>query len=186
MDFLPSSFNPNYNHHIIIRHFKTKDDKINYSKCYLEAIPYIKFIKSYINKYNIQEVEIYTSSYDRTLITSLILYIELNELFENIIIQKPVLNKNLDREVNSLKHQLIINNFKSNYKTKGKLHINITHSSVYLKVFSGLLMGMNDNVDINKVINDTYIHTHSLSYLSDLDKEVKYGFNIKMEVSKNI
>lgn len=173
--------NIKHNHQILIRHFKTKDDKINYSKCYLESIPYIKFIKSYIDKYNIHEVEIHTSSYERTLITALILYIELSELFKNITVQKPVLNKFLDRQINSLKHPVILNNFKCNYKTKGKLFINITHSSIYIKVFSGLLLGMNENVDINKVINDTYIHTHSLSYLSDLDKEVKYGYNFKME-----
>ena len=45
------------NHHIIIRHFKTKNDKINYSKCYDESKPYIKFIKSYIEKNNIKEIE---------------------------------------------------------------------------------------------------------------------------------
>ena len=35
------------NHHVIIRHFKTRNDKINYSRCYDEATPYIDFLKSY-------------------------------------------------------------------------------------------------------------------------------------------
>ena len=175
--------NINHNHHIIIRHFKTKNDKLNYSKSYNEAVPYINFLKSYIEKYNINEVIIYTSSYERTLMTSLIIYIELKEILNHkIYIQKPVLNKYLERQTNKTKHQSIVNHFKSAYNSKGVLVINITHSSIYLKVFHGLLQGMNnEDLDINKIVDDTHIHSHSLSFLTDISSEVKYGFNIKME-----
>ena len=173
----------NNNHHIIIRHFKTKNDKLNYSKSYDEAVPYINFLKSYIEKYNINEVIIYTSSYERTLMTSLILYIELKEILNyKIHIQKPLLSKYLERQTNKFKQQSIVNHFKSDYNTKGKLIINITHSSIYLKVFHGLLQGMNsEDLDINKLVDNIHIHSHSLSFLTDISSEVKYGFNIKME-----
>ncbi len=175
--------NTEENHHIIIRHFKTKNDKIDYTKCYEEAIPYIKFIKSYIEKNNITEIEFNTSIYDRTLMTSLILFIELSEsVGDKYYIKKPVVSKYLERQTNHIKQQNVINYFKSKYKTKGKLIISITHSSIYLKVFTGLIIGMNnDNVDIDTIVQEKHIHSHSLSYLTDKGDEVKYGFNIKME-----
>ena len=175
--------NTNENHHIIIRHFKTKNDKIDYTKCYDEAIPYIKFIKAYIEKNNITEIEFNTSTYDRTLMTSLILFIELSDsLDHNYNITKPVSNKYLERQTNHMKQQSIVNHFKSKYKTKGKLIISVTHSSIYLKVFTGLIIGMNESdVDIDSIIEEKHIHSHSLSYLTDRGDEVKYGFNIKME-----
>jgi hypothetical protein len=175
--------NTNENHHIIIRHFKTKNDKIDYTKCYEEAIPYIKFIKAYIEKNNITEIEFNTSTYDRTLMTSLILFIELSySLGNNYNIAKPIVNKYLERQTNHMKQQVVVNHFKSKYKTKGKLIISVTHSSIYLKVFTGLIIGMNEgDVDIDSIAEEKHIHSHSLSYLTDGGDEVKYGFNIKME-----
>ncbi len=178
-----SNNNTEENHHIIIRHFKTKNDKIDYTKCYDEAIPYIKFIKAYIEKNNITEIEFNTSLYDRTLMTSLILFIELSDsVGNNYDITKPVASKYLERQTNHLKQQGVVNHFKSKYKTKGKLIISVTHSSIYLKVFTGLITGMNgDKVDIDSIAKEKHIHSHSLSYLTDKGDEVKYGFNIKME-----
>ncbi len=178
-----SNNNTEENHHIIIRHFKTKNDKIDYTKCYDEAIPYIKFIKAYIEKNNITEIEFNTSLYDRTLMTSLILFIELSDsVGNNYDITKPVVSKYLERQTNHLKQQNVVNHFKSKYKTKGKLIISVTHSSIYLKVFTGLITGMNgDKVDIDSIAKEKHIHSHSLSYLTDKGDEVKYGFNIKME-----
>ena len=178
-----SHSNTNENHHIIIRHFKTKNDKIDYTKCYNEAIPFIKFIKAYIDKNNIKEIEFNTSIYDRTLMTALILFIELSDsLGHNYYIKKPVSSKYLERQTNQMKQQVIVNHFKSKYKTKGKLIISVTHSSIYLKVFTGLIIGMNeDDVDIDSIAQEKHIHSYSLSYLTDKGDEVKYGFNIKMD-----
>lgn len=171
------------NHHIIIRHFKTKNDKINYSRCYEEATLYINFLKLYIEKYDINEIEIETSSYERTLMTSLIIYIELQEQLNNKIhIHKPKLNKYLERQTDKTKQQSILNYFKSYSNTKGKLIIKITHSSIYLKIFHGLLQGINNKeINIKKITDNTHIHSHSLSFITDIGDEIKYAFNIKME-----
>ncbi len=170
------------NHHIIIRHFKTKNDKIDYNKCYDEAKPYVKFIKTYVEKYGIYEIELRTSSYERTLMTSLIIYITLKDYLPHLVIEKPKIYKYLERQTNKLKQKEVINHFKKHNLTNNKLVINITHSSIYLKVFTGLIMGLSEeNIDIDKLIQERHIHSHSLSYLTDINDEVKYSFNIKME-----
>lgn len=169
------------NHHIIIRHFKTYNNRIDYINSYKEAIPYINFIKKYINKFRIKDIEIYTSSLERTLITSLILYIKIKDI-DGINIHKPRINKYLERDPSKQKQDLILKYFKSNYKTQNKLVINITHSSVYSKVFIALMSGMNDeNVNLKEITNDRRIHAHSLSFLTDIGSDIKYGFNLLME-----
>ena len=117
--------------------------------------------------------------------TSLIIYIELkDQLNYKIHIHKPNLNKYLERQTDKTKQQSILNHFKSdsNTNTKGKLIIKITHSSVYLKIFHGLLQGINKkDINIKKITDNTHIHSHSLSFITDINNEVKYAFNIKME-----
>lgn len=173
--------NEEKNHHIIIRHFKTHNNRIDYTNSYKEANPYINFIKKYINKFGIKDIEIYTSSLERTLMTSLILYIKIKDI-DGINIHKPRINKYLERDPSKQKQDLILKHFKSNYKTQNKLVINITHSSVYSRVFTSLMSGMNDeNVNLKEITNDRTIYAHSLSFLTDIGSDIKYGFNLLME-----
>lgn len=169
------------NHHIIIRHFKTHNNKIDYTNSYKEALPYINFIKKYISKFGINEIEIRTSPLERTLITSLILYIKIKDI-EGINIHKPRINKYLERDPSKERQDSILKHFKSNYKTENKLIINITHSSVYSRVFTSLMSGMSkETIHLKDITNEKKIHAHSLSFLTDINNEVKYGFNLLME-----
>jgi len=169
------------NHHIIIRHFRTHNNKIDYTNSYKEAIPYINFIKRYINKFGIKDIEIRTSPLERTLITSLILYVKFKDM-EGINIHKPRINKYLERDPSKQKQDLILKHFKSNYKTQNKLVINVTHSSVYSRVFTSLMSGMNDeNVNLKDITSNRKIHAHTLSFLTDIGSDIKYGFNLLME-----
>jgi hypothetical protein len=173
--------NQEQNHHIIIRHFKTHNNKIDYTNSYKESIPYINFIKKYISKFNINEIEIRTSPLERTLITSLILYIKIKDM-EGINVHKPRINRYLERDPSKQRVESILKHFKSNYKTGNKLVINITHSSVYSRVFTSLMTGMSsENVNLKDISNEKKIHAHSLSFLTDTGSEIKYGFNLLME-----
>ncbi len=173
-------YNPN--HQIVIRHFKTEsNERIDYTHSYKEAEPYINFIKKYISKFGIKEIDIKTSPLERTLMTSLILYIKLSDIV-GLTVHKPRIEKYLERDPSKNKLDQTFKKFKNDYKTDGKLVINITHSSVYSTVFLGLMSGMNnENTKLSDITNNKKIHHHSLSFLADIDSEVKYGFNILME-----
>jgi hypothetical protein len=166
------------NHQIIIRHFKTHNNKINYKDSYDEATPYINFITKYIKKYGIKKIKIKTSPIERTLLTALVLYIKIKDI-ENISVSKPVIDENLVRDPLQKNKDSIIKYYKKNYKTKSRLVINITHSSTYPQVFTGLMQGMNI---YNNITNIAKIHTHSLSYITDYNNKKKYGYNYKMEL----
>lgn len=177
----PSNNKSEQNHQLIIRHFKTLNNKIDYTNSYKEAIPYINFIKKYINKFGIKEIEIRTSPLERTLITSLILYIKIKDI-EGITVHKPRINKYLERDPSKKRQESINKYFKSNYKTENKLIINVTHSSVYAKVFTSLMSGMStDEINLKDISNEKRIHAHSLSFLTDIGSDIKYGFNLLME-----
>jgi hypothetical protein len=172
------------NHQIIIRHFKTHHNKINYSNSYKEAVPYINFINKYINKYNITDIEIITSPLERTLMTSLIIYIKLCDT-NNIKIHKPKISKYLERDPSKERNNSIKKYFNKNYKSAGNLVLNITHSSIYSTVFTGIISGMNDNINdkinIDDIVKNKKISEHSLSFINDCNNKIKYGFNLKME-----
>lgn len=171
----------NMNHQMVIRHFKTHHNRINYPQSYKEAIPYINFIKKYMEKFSLKEIVIKTSPIERTLMTSLILYIKLKEL-DIYDINKPIIDKNLERDPTKEKKDNIINHYKKNYDSGEKLVINVTHSSVYSNLFVGLMSGMNEaDIKLKDISDEKRIHAHSLSFLTDYKDEVKYGFNILME-----
>jgi hypothetical protein len=173
--------NQELNHHIIIRHFKTHNNRIDYTNSYKEAIPYVNFIKKYVSKFGIKEIEIRTSPLERTLMTSLILYIKLKDT-EGLNIHKPRINKYLERDPTKSKQEVLMKHFKSNYKTDNKLIISITHSSVYARIFLGLMSGMSKEIiNMKDLTKEKKIHAHSLSFLTDINNEIKYGFNILMD-----
>ena len=170
---------------IIIRHFKTSHNKINYENCYKEAGPYIEFINKYIKDHDINEIYIYTSAQDRTFITGLVICAELQlHKSNNIFISNPIINKNIDRDPFKKHKKSIAKYFSTNVKkycnndNSNKLIIYVTHSSVYYTIFKSIVDTLKNKDSIN--ISSRRIHYNSLSYISKNDKKIKYEFNLEM------
>lgn len=164
-------------HHILIRHFKTKNEQIDYNNSYDEAEPYVKFILNYVKKYHINEISILSSSAERTLLTGLVLFIKLeqDQHLKNIIIEKPKIDEKLFRDPT---HSNVENtqDYYKNYSdfSNNKLIIHITHSSVYRVIFEGILSTFEDNQEvIKKITRERRIHSNSLSYINNIKKNNK-------------
>ncbi len=176
--------NPCYQ--IVIRHFKTYRNKINYKNNYDEARPYVSMIKKYIDMNGIKEIFIYTSPQERTIITSLVLHMYLRD-FQNVTVHKPKINDNLDRDPNKKNISGIYNyfyNYSKNHSSQNKkLFIHVTHSSVYSAVFLGLLCGTNNECpnSLEHLVNNKRIHSHSISWIKYFNGKMDFDFNIKME-----
>ena len=168
---------------IIIRHFKTQNNKIDYKNSYEEAKPYILFIKKYVEQNNIKEIDIYTSPQERTLITSLVIHMYLRDL-KNIVIHKPRINEHLNRDPLKRKIDSLLQYFSSHIKTnENKLTINVTHSSVYSTIFVGLLCGTNNECShkYDSMYVKKKIHEHSLSWIKSNTNKNDFDFNMRME-----
>lgn len=89
-------------HTFLIRHFKTKNEQINYSGAYDEAQLYIDNIMKCVELNNIKHIDIFVSDTERTLLTSLVIYIKLNEAIKNLQISNNI-NKLINLNLNNSK-----------------------------------------------------------------------------------
>lgn len=177
---------------IIIRHFETFKDKNNneriyYNKSLKKLEKFLEFIKKYINDNpEINKIKIFTSKYDRTIMTSLIISNGLKSKIINnklrlIEIHDPIIMDIVDRDPQQLKHKEICN--KIIYKIDNKLNENtlylfITHSSLIHNIFNCFCkLYSSKSIKIPK----TNIHNYSLSYMKKTKKSFEYDFNINMK-----
>lgn len=169
-------------HNILIRHFKTKDESIDYANSYNEASLYIKFITKYMKKYKLTKINMYTSSTERTLLTSLILYICLYEKSDNnFIINKPIIDVKLYRDPTRERREEISRYYKNFHSDNKTLNIHVTHSSTYKSIFIGLLENIISNQnEIKSITEESKIHSNTLSYVNDISNKHKYAFNISL------
>ena len=178
-------------HFMLIRHFETfyNDDgqeKIKYKKSFSKGSLFINFIKSYLSKYTgIKKIRFYTSDYERTLLTSLVLSsLSETEIIDGTLsgvkIYDPVLNEMIDRDPKKRNKKNVCEYFKKNIETSFEpdtLYIYITHSSVIYNLFKCVLDWVleREMPDFSK-----RIHGYSVSYISKIDNRVSYMFNKKI------
>ena len=146
-------FIENKMHFMLIRHFETfhnsnGEEKIKFKSSYDKASFFIEFIKSYISKYGgIKKIKFFTSDYERTLLTSLILsslikteIIDGN--IDGIKIYEPVLNNMIDRDPRKKNKKHVCEYFKNTIENNIEpetLYIYVTHSSVIYNLFKCVL-----------------------------------------------
>lgn len=177
---------------IIIRHFETfedtnKNEKINYEKSLIKSPKYIEYIIKYINDNpNINKIKFYTSKYDRTIMTSLILcnglksQIILNKL-KTIKIYDPIITDILNRDPHKKNHKEICNNIKNSINDKLKddtLYLFVSHSSLIYNLFECLCKLYSSKY---KGETKNRIHTYSLSFIKKTKNSLKYDFNVNMK-----
>ena len=174
---------------IIIRHFKTvndkknKEEKIIYKDAFEQSKPFIKFIKKYVDKYNkINKIKFISSPQDRTIMTGLIISTILkSDIIENrikkIIIEDPIIEEVIDRDPHKKKHIITCKVLKeqiSKEYDENTLYIFITHSSLIYNTFSCLLNSyLKDKIEFFA----EKIHSYSLSYIIKSNNKISYEFN---------
>ena len=132
----------NNTHIMLLRHFKTKNDTIIYNKCLDQAQIIYKYIRRYSKKYNIENINIYISPKDRTVITGLFIYIALKNL-KDIDVNYPIINKHLNRDPSKKHKKDIIKYFKKiNHDVSNTLSIYVSHSSSCANIFNGLMQSI--------------------------------------------
>lgn len=169
-----------YKHIIILRHFKTKNNKVNYDNSYEESEAYIKFIYSYIKKHKIKNIIFECSPQDRTWITCLTLYTILRTKSNEYSMELPTVNEILDRDPQKIKKGLINNYYVDKKKQKNDdktLIIYGTHSSVYQTIFNSVISQYSNST---KIRNEK-IHSNSLSFITINKASIQYGFNLNMK-----
>lgn len=183
---------------IIIRHFETFKDENNNERIYYNESSrklkkYLEFIEKYINNNSnannsqkINKIKIFTSNYDRTIITSLIICNGLkSEIISNrlksIEIFEPVITDILDRDPHKKKHKEIckkITNDINNKLNEDTLYLFITHSSLICNIFNCFCKLYSNEY---KKVSKSHIHRYSLSYIKKTKKICEYDFNINMK-----
>ena len=160
---------------MIIRHFKTeKDERINYNKSQEYIKYFIKIIKSYILDNKTKKIKIYTSDCDRTIITSLLIYIKLKDEL-NISILSPNTDIMLNRDPNKKKYPEIKKYFNDYVFNENELIIFFTHSSIYTHLLNSILENKIDN--FKHICNKKRVHSFSISHIG-YKKNINYKFNI--------
>ena len=175
-------------HIMIIRHFDTYKDneKIKYKESFIKSELFVNYIKKFIDRYpKINKIKFYTSDYDRTIMTSLILSSNLknkiiDNQFEKIKINDPKITKILDRDPKKKKKYKIGDFFADTSDSKlndDTLYIYITHSSVIYNLFKSILeYCTNDKIDNFH----ERIHRYSISTITKNNDKIKYVFNKKI------
>lgn len=167
---------------IIIRHFKTCNERINYEESLIISDNFIKKIIEHMEYNNINDIIIYTSDTDRTIVTALILVVKLKDY--NINVKFPQIENNLNRDPFHERIEITQNYFDNFKFDNNKLVIFITHSSVYEYLYKILLLKLSnkilkDNIfDLKK--NNTRIFSYSMSYINLKNDKLKSKFNIDM------
>lgn len=157
----------------VVRHLSTVDERINYDKSYKEIRSTVKSIRKVAKDYNVEDIKIYTSSEDRTLLTSLILYIKLKEKMPEVKIRKPELNSMIERDPKRSRSESIKKYFKEKNKFKDskkspKIIIYVTHSSCYRNICRGLILGITVDIkDIEAMLKEMYICDHAVSLIDN-------------------
>jgi len=161
-------------HIMLLRHFKTKDDVIIYNKCVEQATRLFRYISKYVKKNNIENINIYISPKDRTVITGLFMYITLKNI-ENVNVNLPIINKHLNRDP-SKKHKHDIIKYFKNLDHTNNLTLYISHSSSCANIFNGLLQSIT-NKKPDKTYNKVRLHSLSISTITYKNDKLKFQFN---------
>lgn len=176
---------------ILIRHFETfltsdGEEKIKFKSSYSKASLFVNFIKLYISRnIGIKKIKFFTSDYERTLVTTLIISSLIKtEIIDgnisNIKIYEPVINDVIDRDPKKKNKKYMCEYFKNmvnNNFDNDTVYIYITHSSVIYNLFKCVL-----ECSLNKKVPDfnKRIYSNSISYISKNDNKVSYMFNKKI------
>jgi hypothetical protein len=173
---------------IIIRHFEThkNSEKIKFNESFAKSQLFINYITKFVKKYSdIKKIKFYTTNYERTITTSLILSSNLkneiiNNTLSNLQIFEPEINNILDRDPKKIKKDDTCKNFKNNIEKNmddDTLYIYITHSSVIYNLFECII-----NMVANKKFNNPVkrIYNYSISSLVKYNDKIKYNFNKKI------
>jgi len=177
---------------IIIRHFETfkdenNNERIYYNKSLKKIEKYLEFIKKYMNdNLKINKIKFFTSKYDRTIMTSLIIANGLkskiiNNQLRTIEIYNPIITDVVDRDPRKQKNKEICNKIiydVDNKLSENTLYLFITHSSSICNIFNCFCKLYSTG---HKKISKTHIHRYSLSYIKKTKKTFECDFNINMK-----